>query len=51
MKKQVQQPGRARNILHDHPMLKKGGVHDKTNKAKRVSEKQELKKKLDKELF
>jgi hypothetical protein len=33
---------RSRNLLHNHPMLRKGGVHDKTNKAKRRKEKQNL---------
>jgi hypothetical protein len=35
---------RSRNLLHNHPMLRKGGVHDKTNKAKRRKEKQTLRK-------
>ena len=26
---------KVRNPYHDHPMMKKGGVHQKTNKAKR----------------
>ena len=34
---------RGRNLLHDHPLLRKGGVHEKTNKAKRKSERQSLK--------
>jgi hypothetical protein len=34
---------RVRNVLHDHPLLRKGGVHQKTNKAKRRNEKQKLK--------
>lgn len=36
-KKTVSQ--RFRNPLHDHPLMRKGGVHDKTNKQKRKSEK------------
>ncbi|MBV2091389.1 MAG: hypothetical protein KUF72_10905 [Candidatus Thiodiazotropha sp. (ex Ctena orbiculata)] len=35
---------RSRNLLHNHPMLRKGGVHDKSNKAKRRKEKQNLRK-------
>jgi hypothetical protein len=33
-----------RNPLHDHPMLGKGGVHKKTNKAIRRKEKIAVKK-------
>lgn len=40
-KKQV---SRLRNLLHDHPLMRKGGVHDKTNKQKRTAEKQQWKK-------
>jgi hypothetical protein len=43
MKKQC---NKQRNLLHNHPMLSKGGVHEKTNKAKRRKEKQNLYKKL-----
>lgn len=35
---------KPRNLLHDHPLLRKGGVHDKTRKAKRRQEKQALRK-------
>ncbi|MCG8486980.1 MAG: hypothetical protein AB2551_16065 [Candidatus Thiodiazotropha sp.] len=35
---------RSRNLLHNHPLLRKGGVHDKSNKAKRRKEKQNLRK-------
>ena len=35
---------KPRNPLHNHPLMKKGGVHDKTNKAKRKKLKQRLKK-------
>ena len=38
-----QKQQRPRNLLHDHPMLRKGGVHEKSNKAKRRNEKQKLK--------
>jgi hypothetical protein len=41
MKKRCNRP---RNFLHNHPMLRKGGVHDKTNKAKRRKENQNLRK-------
>ena len=34
---------RPRNILHDHPLMHKGGVHQKSNKAVRRREKQKLK--------
>ena len=37
---------RQRNILHDHPMMKKGGVHQKTKKAKRMLDKIALKRGL-----
>jgi len=33
----------ARNPLHDHPLMRKGGVHEKSDKAKRRNEKQKLK--------
>ena len=35
---------RQRNILHDHPLLHKGGVHQKSNKSKRSLDKVKLKK-------
>ena len=41
--KSKQKQNRARNILHDHPLMRKGGVHQKSNKAKRRNEKQKLK--------
>ena len=28
-------PPKRRNPLHDHPLLKKGGTHNKTRKAER----------------
>lgn len=34
---------RLRNPFHDHPLLKKGGVHEKSDKTKRRIEKQKLK--------
>ncbi len=33
---------KVRNPLHDHPLLRKGGVHDKSKKTKRRCEKQKL---------
>jgi len=36
--------GRMRNPLHDHPLMRKGGVHDKTHKQKRRADNQKLKK-------
>lgn len=38
------QSGRLRNPLYDHPLMRKGGVHEKTNKTKRKGEKQKLRK-------
>ena len=35
---------RTRNLLHNHPLLAKGGVHEKTAKAKRRNDKQALRK-------
>lgn len=35
---------KARNPLHDHPLMRKGGVHEKSNKAKRKKARQEMKK-------
>ena len=35
---------KPRNLLHSHPLLRKGGVHEKTRKAKRRKEKQALRK-------
>lgn len=35
---------KKRNPLHDHPLLRKGGVHRKTNKAVRKHDKQSIKK-------
>ena len=32
-----------RNPLHNHPLMKRGGVHGKTNKAQRQQERQALK--------
>ena len=35
---------KLRNTLHDHPLLQKGGVHQKPEKAVRRQEKIKLKK-------
>ena len=35
---------KQRNLLHDHPLMRKGGVHEKPYKAKRMVEKQKMKK-------
>jgi len=32
-----------RNPYHDHPLMKKGGMHEKTEKAKRHAMKQKIK--------
>ena len=31
--------GRSRNLLHDHPLLKKGAAHGKSRKAERRGDK------------
>lgn len=36
--------GKARNLLHDHPLLSKGGAHQKSQKAMRKHAKQVLRK-------
>ena len=35
---------KQRNPFHDHPLMSRGGVHEKTNKQKRKGEKQKWKK-------
>lgn len=35
---------KTRNLMHDHPLLRKGGIHQKTLKAIRRREKISLKK-------
>lgn len=35
---------KPRNFLHAHPLMRKGGVHEKSNKVKRKGEKQKLRK-------
>ena len=34
---------KLRNPFHDHPLMKKGGVHERSDKTKRRIEKQKLK--------
>lgn len=36
--------GKARNLLHNHPLLTKGGIHKKSEKTKRRMEKQKINK-------
>lgn len=38
------EPGKPRNPLHNHPLMRKGGVHKQSQKALRHQEKQKLKK-------
>jgi len=35
---------RPRNTFHNHPLMRKGGVHEKSDKAKRKAAKQKLRK-------
>jgi len=35
---------KPRNPFHNHPLMFKGGVHEKSDKAKRRTEKQKMKK-------
>lgn len=37
---------RPRNLLHDHPLLKKGGIHGKSHKADRRQQQMQLSKQL-----
>ena len=39
--------GKQRNRMHNHPLLKKGGVHQKSNKAQRRAAKQALLRRQD----
>jgi len=34
---------KPRNPLHDHPLMRKGGVHEKSERSKRRTDKQKLK--------
>lgn len=42
----VKLAAKARNFMQAHPLLRKGGVHQKSNKAIRQKEKQEINKNL-----
>ena len=42
---------KTRNWAARSPLMKKGGVHEKTNKSKRHKEKQSLKRKIRAEQF
>lgn len=47
-KHSIQVPAaRPRNLLHDHPSLRKGGVHQKSRKAQRRQDKVRLRRDLD----
>ena len=35
---------KPRNPLHDHPLLRRGALHEKSSKAKRMDEKRKMKK-------
>lgn len=43
MKMKLKKP-KVRNPLHDHPLLKKGGVHEKSKKTLRRNARQQLRK-------
>jgi len=43
-KMQVVRPKKSRNLLHNHPLMKKGGVHEKTKKSKRHQDRVQLRK-------
>jgi len=43
-KKPAALPKKARNLLHNHPLMQKGGVHDRTQKSKRQQDKVQLRK-------
>lgn len=42
---------KRRNLAATSPLMKKGGVHDKSNKAKRKKDKQSLKRTIRAEQF
>ena len=44
VKQKPSAPVKRRNPLHDAPLLRKGGVHDKSNKARRQQDKAALRK-------
>jgi hypothetical protein len=39
--------GRQRNLLHDHPLLKKGAAHGKSHKAQRRNDKVQQRREWD----
>ena len=39
-----QRKNAPRNPYHDHPLMKRGGAHGKTNKAQRAKDKRALRK-------
>lgn len=39
--------GRMRNLLHDHPLLKKGAAHGKSAKARRRNDKVKVRREWD----
>jgi len=43
-KRKQKHSSRMRNWLHDHPLLGKCGIHEKSEKAKRLKQKVKLKK-------
>ncbi len=43
----VSKTGKVRNRYATHPLLKKGGAHEKTRKAERKASKQALEKTLE----
>lgn len=47
MKAKRRVPVPVRNLLHDHPLLRKGAVHDKSAKAKRRAAKVGLRREWD----
>ena len=44
--KKNQEKRRARNPFYNHPLMTKGGIHRKSNKALRKSERQKLNKNM-----
>lgn len=41
--KEKMKHAKLRNPFHNHPLMKKGGVHERSDKSKRRIEKQKLK--------
>ena len=44
------QPPKRRNIIANDPLMRKGGVHEKTGKAKRKRFKDNFKKQIDSDI-